>query len=414
MMAQVTTSVSRMGGHPQPDDLGRGEMLPIRPTAAQPNQLRIAVSRLGMQASGILRDGAKPYIPERQRRVTETKGAKTMTRRSYQQGHVSSPIRTREGIVFKIRWRERTSAGKWKHHCETLRNLEGKKAAREVLLQRLNKASGQMLEATEQTLRQFVDNFWKPCLQRKNVKPSTMSNYQSALDCHILPALGDYRLRDIVPTDIETFVRLMEAEKLSPKSIRNLVIILNAICGVAVDNDLIQRSPVRKHHKPAYRRVKKPVWTAAQLRLILENVPPEYYCLFVCLAMTGVRIGELLALQWKHVNFQARTIQIEQSYWCGQLVSPKTPDSVRILPYGSVLGEILVNHKCVSGHTLQTDFVFCRENGEPINPDVLRKDVLYPVLDRLRIPRPKLSAGVTRRFEQGDWQQNPPGYLLVG
>ena len=37
--------------------------------------------------------------------------------------------------------------------------------------------------------------------------------------------------------------------------------------------------------------------------------------------------------------------------------------------------------------------VFCKENGQPINPDVLRKDVFYPVLDRLRISRPKRSAG---------------------
>jgi integrase len=39
------------------------------------------------------------------------------------------------------------------------------------------------------------------------------------------------------------------------------------------------------------------------------------------------------------------------------------------------------------------DFVFCKQDGTPLNPDVLRKDVLYSTLDRLNIPRPKGAAG---------------------
>lgn len=43
--------------------------------------------------------------------------------------------------------------------------------------------------------------------------------------------------------------------------------------------------------------------------------------------------------------------------------------------------------------TAPENFVFCRQDGASLNPDVLRKDVLYPVLDRLNIPRPKGTAG---------------------
>ena len=38
-------------------------------------------------------------------------------------------------------------------------------------------------------------------------------------------------------------------------------------------------------------------------------------------------------------------------------------------------------------------FVFCKQDGTPLNPDVIRKDILYPTLDRLSIPRPKGAAG---------------------
>ena len=56
-----------------------------------------------------------------------------MTRQSYQQGYVSEPIRTRRGIIFKIRYRVPTAQGKWKQKSETLYGLSGKKAARAVL-----------------------------------------------------------------------------------------------------------------------------------------------------------------------------------------------------------------------------------------------------------------------------------------
>jgi integrase len=77
----------------------------------------------------------------------------------------------------------------------------------------------------------------------------------------------------------------------------------------------------------------------------MENAPLEYNCLFNCIALTGLRLEELLALQWKHVDFGARVVKVEQSLWRGQIVAPKTIGSARIFPYGAILGEILANHK---------------------------------------------------------------------
>ena len=56
-----------------------------------------------------------------------------MTRQSYQQGYISEPIQTRQGMAFKIRYRVRTQSGKWQHRRETLYGLPGRKAARAVL-----------------------------------------------------------------------------------------------------------------------------------------------------------------------------------------------------------------------------------------------------------------------------------------
>jgi integrase len=316
-----------------------------------------------------------------------------MTRKSFQDGYVSEPIRNRSGVAFIIRYRVRMGNGKWKHRSETVYGLSGKKAAREVLRQRLQDASTRLPEATEMSVRDFVEAYWKPYLDRRGVKPSTRQSYECALKLHIIPKLGDLLLVEVAPLQIETLVQAKLKTGLSPKSVRNLVGLLQGIFSLALDNDLISRSPVRSKHKPTIRRREKPVWTADQVRLIVDSVPHAYRALFVCAALTGARLGELLGLQWKHVDLNTRTMRIEQSLWQRQLVSPKTSGSVRTVPFGDGLAQPLLEHQQNTVNKQLEDFVFCKRDGTPLNPDVLRKDVLYPALDRLGIPRASGASG---------------------
>lgn len=310
-----------------------------------------------------------------------------MTRKSFQEGYVSDPIRNRRGIGFVIRYRLRMGDGKWKHRSETVYGLSGKKAAREVLRQRLRDASTRLPETAEMKVRDFVEAYWRPYLDRRGVKPSTRQSYECALQRHILPELGDLLLTEVVPLHMETLIQAKLKIGLSAKSVRNLVGLLQGIFSLAVDNDLIARSPVRSKHKPTVRRREKPVWTADQVKLILAAVPQGYRALFVCAALTGARLGELLGLQWMNVDLKNRTLRIQQSLWQRQLVSPKTSGSVRTVPFGDGLAQPLLECHQAAVHTQPEDFVFCKRDGTPLNPDVLRKDVLYPVLDRLGIPR---------------------------
>jgi integrase len=89
------------------------------------------------------------------------------------------------------------------------------------------------------------------------------------------------------------------------------------------------------------------------------------------------------------VALKTQTFRVAHSLDRMQLVSPKTVSSARPIPFGTVLTDTLVTHHRVSVFTGPDDFVFCKEDGSSLNPDVLRKDVLYPVLDRLNIPRIK-------------------------
>ena len=316
-----------------------------------------------------------------------------MTRKSFQQGYVSDAIRNRQGTAFVIRYRLRTPDGKWKHRSETLYGLSGKKEAKDVLRRRLNEASTRLPESTEMTFQDFVDAYWKPYLDRRLVKPSTRLNYESALRLHILPDLGALLLAEIVPLHIESLLQKKLKSGLSAKSVRNLVGLMQGIFALAVDSDIISRSPVRNRHKPTVQRREKPTWTAKQVRSVLGAAPERHRALFSCAALTGARLGEVLGLQWRHVDFEKRSLRIEQSLWQQQLVPPKTAGSVRTIPIGDVLADALCDHRRKTSHAQPNDFVFCKEDGSPLNGDVLRKDVLYPILDRLGIPRASGSSG---------------------
>jgi integrase len=306
---------------------------------------------------------------------------------SYQRGFVSDPIRTRRGVAFKIRYRVRTAAGGWKQRSETLYDLSGKKAAREVLDRRIGDSTTIRFEAGELTLRDFVVNYWTPSLDRKGLKASTRESYDSAMERHILPAFGDYRIRDVAPLHVEQFTQAKLQAGLSAKTVRNLLLVLQGICSLAVDNDLIVKSPIRKSHKPVCRRREKPVWAPKQVLAIIQAAPQAYRAFFCCAGLTGPRLGELLGLQWKHIDLTGQKLRIEQSLWHGKLVPPKTPGSVRTIFFGHALATALTEHLRQAVSTGPDDFVFCKKDGSPLHPDVLRKDVLYPVLDRLGIAR---------------------------
>jgi integrase len=58
--------------------------------------------------------------------------------------------------------------------------------------------------------------------------------------------------------------------------------------------------------------------------------------MFTLLALTGLRIGEVVALQWQYVDLQSRTVKVAQSLWNGKLVPPKTKSSVRTIQIADV------------------------------------------------------------------------------
>lgn len=75
---------------------------------------------------------------------------------------------------------------------------------------------------------------------------------------------------------------------------------------------------------------------------------------------------------------------------------------------------VLREHRASSTHRAPTDLVFCKPDGQAWHPDVLRRDVLYPVLDRVQIQRPARSSGFHRfRHSAGSFVNSETGNLKL-
>jgi integrase len=179
----------------------------------------------------------------------------------------------------------------------------------------------------------------------------------------------------------------------SAKTVRNLLLLLQGVYSNAQDLEIVSDCPVRKKHKPKRTKRKRDAWSPGQLKAIIVAAPAEYRTLFVTEALTGVRQGELLALQWRHFSSRERQLCVTQSLWRGKLVDPKTEDSSRTIQIGDTPTQVLLAHQRTSAHKKPGDFTFCKPDGSHLDPDVMRKDVLYPILDRRGIPREKRRSG---------------------
>ncbi len=126
-------------------------------------------------------------------------------------------------------------------------------------------------DADKLTLEDFVTAHWRPYLTRKNIKPSTLASYESALESHILPAFGKLKLVEIAPLHVESFVQEKIRSGRAAKTVRNLVAVLQSIFSLAVDDDLIEKSPVRDKHKPTVATKEKSAWSGEQVRAILQG-----------------------------------------------------------------------------------------------------------------------------------------------
>lgn len=172
--------------------------------------------------------------------------------------------------------------------------------------------------ASELLLKDFLHR-WLTTFKTYEVCSRTMELYYSCERLHIVPALGDIPVAALTASRIQTFLYYLQAEKQLSRRTTSLVrSILIQLYDYAVEMSLAPINPVRSTklpRQPQRPEAEEKVIPIAQREAVLAAAQkdPIMRPIITTLLFTGMRIGELLALQWKHINFAAHTITIAQS-----------------------------------------------------------------------------------------------------
>jgi integrase len=233
--------------------------------------------------------------------------------------------------------------------------------------------------------RQFVDKYFVPNFF-PTLKLSTQQRYRRTLDKHLLSAFGDSCLCDIRTLEMQQFVLQKMAGGLGwecADHYRNLMskIFITAkkwgfFAGdnPAIGVELPEKKAVREKH----------VLLPNQIPPLLAALSEPVRTMVLVGVLTGLRIGEILALRWRNVDFRSGEIRVEQACYRGLIGTPKTKGSRRTLPMPESLKDELkrLSEKSASGEHL----VFQTRNGTPFSDTNLLHKHLKPVGRKLGMP----------------------------
>ena len=208
-------------------------------------------------------------------------------------------------------------------------------------------------------------------------KASTLAAYETTLRAHLAPYFGDRPIHQITTEDVEGFIASRTAKGCAPKSIRNYVGALHAICDYA----RVRPNPVTDARKPEAAGTDPDIrfLSEAEVEALLRGVPddplgPTDRALYLTAAMTGLRQGELFALRWRDVDWVAGRIRVRRSYARkragreAQFGKPKSKRSSRSVPMHDRVGQELERHYQRSRYQADDALVFCHPNtGGPLD-----------------------------------------------
>ena len=262
-----------------------------------------------------------------------------------------------------------------------------KRAAEKLLAKRMNQINAGTYQEFEKILFEEYSAKWLSDYAKVSVKRSTFISYEDIVRLHLNPRFGKQYLHRISAADVQKFVsEKITNEELSPKTVINILIPLKEMFKHAVVWGLIKRDPTIYVKRPRVETEEMDFLNPEEIRLFLDNVGSEYYALFLTAVMTGMRRGELLALQWGDIDWNSNQISVRRSIFRGEFINPKSKNSIRRIVISPVLRQELEQYRLLTRKS-DRELVFSNGNGLPLDPDNLVKRGFYPALDRAGLRR---------------------------
>ncbi len=253
--------------------------------------------------------------------------------------------------------------------------------------------TGTYIEPSQVTLQQWVKDWLKG--RRPHLAENTWNTYDTIARQHIIPVLGQLKLKDLRTREIQSFLtdklengRVDGKGGLSSNTIAKIHQTLSGALGQAVKERMISHNPCEHCELPKKEtKEMRPLSAEEAGKFLIAAQNSPHYTAFYLMLSTGMRRGETLGLRWKDIDLENGIISIKQQLTKSKngqrlmLGAPKTRNSIRTIKlHKDILAELKkykshwnqVRMKAIlKNHYDAYDLVFCNEEGGPQDPDNL-------------------------------------------
>lgn len=219
---------------------------------------------------------------------------------------------------------------------------------------------------------------------------STRRCYGDYLNNWIVPRWGGYSLARIengIAVHVEEWLGTIKRSRGTKAKIRN---IMSAVCTHAIRYGWMKLNPIRAVRQSAKReRIPVPL-TAEELHQLFAELGLRERALVLLAASTGLRRGELLALQWQDVGFEEKTLNVRKSIWHQHLGPVKTEESEKVMPLDQEMIAYLERWRRETPYAQAGDWIFARERKrgrQPLWPDSLMRSHIASAAKRAGISK---------------------------
>jgi integrase len=302
-----------------------------------------------------------------------------------------------EGSIFKRK------GGLWVAQAtiqgqKVTKYFKSQKEARTWLQETLSQIEhGMTLVASRASLKDYLAEWLET--RKSSVRLKTIRQYSQVVRQHIVPTLGDIKVKDLRPDQIQALYNTKLNSGVSQRTVIEIHKVLHTSLSMALKWGLIIRNPADAVTRPRKKRTEMKTLSDSQVRVFLSAAEQTRYSALFYLALnTGMRLGELFGLKWSDIDWDHRRLQVKRQlqYLSGHgliFLEPKTAASRRMI----VLSENAINKlrthleqqdsdRLFAGDQWQENgMLFSTKIGTPMFPANMYKDFKI-LLKKLDLP----------------------------
>lgn len=294
------------------------------------------------------------------------------------------------GTRWKIWYWDYTSKPRRKHSKiwskETVRNKREAQRLADQFMEKVNERNNDpgLQVPEDETLASLIAN----CREKTwpHLKNSTRQHYEFFMDKYLLPKWGTMKLRNMSTIELQDFFNSFHP-RLSPKSIRLMHACLRVHLNQARVWGLIEKNPAIGVRLPRKKQRKPTILLALPaIGRVIALLPVPTKTVVVLIVFASLRVGEALALRWRHIL--ADRIEIEERLYEGEFDDVKTEAGERQVPFDGlgVIRSALLAVWNASKHRQPDDLVFSTRKGGPLGRRNLLRHIKTAAV-RLGLPK---------------------------